>query len=348
MFSPRSTKLSPNKRRSPGRQKIRGSTPCRTPPTFIHAHSRYFLRMVDQALWHVTCFYRFVSIDEERLDDLRLELKAWSHEHGLHGLVIVAPEGINGTVSGDETILAEFKALICRMVGTEDIRFKDSVSQVRPFRRMTVDRRSEIVGLKRPDLVPDSPENRHLSPQQWHAMLSRENPPLLIDTRNTYETLTGKFKGAVDPGLKTFSDWATYLDKAELSKDEPVLIYCTGGIRCEKAILAMHDRGFDKVYQLRDGILGYLAEYPNGLFEGDCFVFDDRVALNQELKPSGRFGICPGCGLTSGDKRECEWCGKEYYVCTACEPTWDPVCGKPCRDRWRRHGPKQQSISNRS
>jgi len=296
--------------------------------------------MVGHVTWHITSFYRFIPIEESRLDDLRNEVKTWMHDHSLRGLVIVSPEGINGTVSGAKVDVVEFKGMICQAAGTSDIRFKDSVSDVRPFRRMTVDRRSEIVGLKREDLVPEVPENRHLSPTEWNQMLSSSQPPIVIDTRNSYETLAGKFQGAIDPGLKTFSDWANYLDTADLPKEAPVLIYCTGGIRCEKAILAMRDRGFDNVFQLRDGILGYLAEYPDGYFNGDCFVFDDRVALNQNLEPSGRYGICPGCGLTSGDKRTCEWCGNDYYVCTACEPTWDPVCSKPCRDRWRRHGPK--------
>ncbi|MDR3687938.1 MAG: hypothetical protein P4L46_01070 [Fimbriimonas sp.] len=289
--------------------------------------------MVDPPRWHVTCFYCFFRIESGRLPSLRHEIKEWMTSNEIKGLVLVAPEGINGTVSGSSEAISALKAFVRQVTGVEEIHFKDSESHVRPFRRASVDIRSEIVGMKRPDLVPDSPENHHLTPEQWHRMLDSDHPPVVIDTRNRYETLTGKFKGAIDPGLKSFSEWGDYLEQAELPRDETILIYCTGGIRCEKAILEMRTRGFDKVYQLRDGILGYLAEYPEGYFEGDCFVFDDRVALDGHLQPTDRFGICPGCGLTSGDRRECESCGRPYYVCTECAPTWPAACSKVCRDR---------------
>jgi len=291
--------------------------------------------MVETSQWHITSFYRFVRIEESGLGALKSELKGWMLARGMKGLVIVAPEGINGTVSGSLETIGDFKSYIRSLIEVADLRFKDSESTVRPFRRLSVDCRDEIVGMKRTDLVPESEEDHHLTASEWHAMITSENPPVVIDTRNKYETLAGKFRGAVDPALKTFSDLPEYLDSSNLPKDEPVLIYCTGGIRCEKAILAMRDRGFDKVYQLRDGILGYLAEFPNGEYEGDCFVFDDRVALDQALQPSGRYGICPGCGLTSNDKRQCDICARDYFVCTECNPTWPPVCGKTCRDRWR-------------
>ncbi len=298
--------------------------------------------MVSEALWHVTSFYRFISIDEESLDALRLEIKEWCQSNGILGLVLVASEGINGTVGGGPAEITAFKHMVCQWTRTEDIRFKDSTSLKRPFRRMSVDKRTEIVTLKRPDLVPNETQNYHLSPTEWQEMLESEHPPLLIDTRNTYETLAGKFKGAIDPQIKHFSEWGAYLDKTEIPKDEPVMIYCTGGIRCEKAILEMHARGFDKVYQLRDGIIGYLAEFPDSKFEGECYVFDDRVALDQQLNPTTQFGTCPGCGLTASTTRTCEQCQREYWICDECKSTWNPVCSKACRDLWQRHTQKAQ------
>jgi UPF0176 protein len=257
------------------------------------------------------------------------------------GLVLFAEEGINGTVSGTAAHVADFKRFICDLAGEDDIRFKDSVSEVPPFHRLTVDVRSEIVGMKRPDLSPDTTEDHHLSPTEWHEALTSPGPKLVIDTRNRYETTVGKFKDAIDPDLKTFSEWGAYLEKAEIPKDVPVYIYCTGGIRCEKAILEMRSRGLENVFQLRDGILGYLQEYPDGLFDGDCFVFDDRVALDHDLRPSGRFGICPGCGLTASKGLVCQRCAGAYFVCDACEGDWGPVCSKKCRDLWQRHGPSK-------
>jgi UPF0176 protein len=173
-------------------------------------------------------------------------------------------------------------------------------------------------------------------------MLESDEPKLLIDTRNRYETQVGKFRGAIDPDLGTFSDWQTYLRQTPLPKDVPVMIYCTGGIRCEKAILEMHEEGFEKVYQLRDGILGYLAEYPQGYYEGECYVFDDRVTVGPDLKPTGNYGTCPGCGLTAGITDTCDICDGRYFVCEVCQPKRPSVCSKPCLDQFQRHGPRRR------
>jgi len=250
---------------------------------------------------------------------------------GVFGLVILATEGVNGTVAGAEASISEIQDFIREVAG--GVRFKDSISDVRPFKRVSVDVRAEIVGLKRPDLVPEKDDDHHLSAEEWHAWVTGANPPLVIDTRNDYELRTGKFRNAVDPGLKSFSDWGRYLDEAALPQEAPVLIYCTGGIRCEKAILEMRSRGFERVYQLRDGILGYLEKYPDGAFEGECFVFDDRVTVGPELTPTGNFGVCPGCGLPSDAKKSCLQCGNAFFLCAECEGTWPQACSKACRDR---------------
>lgn len=287
--------------------------------------------------WFVTCFYRFTPLSEPRIEEVREALKDWMEANGVLGLVLVAPEGVNGTVAGGEAVIAAFKAFVRELVGLDDFPFKDSQSERPPFHRVSVDRRREIVGMKRPDLVPESLEDHHLSPKEWHEWLESGRPALVVDTRNAYETRVGKFKGAIDPELKNFSDWGAYLDKGELPTDLPVLIYCTGGIRCEKAILEMRGRGFEQVYQLRDGILGYLAEYPEGHYEGECFVFDQRVAVDKDLKPTERFGVCPACGLPASEKFECIRCGEEYYRCPTCAERWShPVCSKPCLDRYTR------------
>lgn len=288
--------------------------------------------------WFVTSFYRFTRLSEAQVDEIRSALECWMKEHEVLGLVLVATEGVNGTVAGTSREgIAAFKAMIQGLVGLDDFPFKDSESDLPPFHRVSVDRRREIVGMKRPDLVPESTEDNHLSPREWHEWLESGRPALVVDTRNAYETQLGKFKGAIDPDLKTFSDWGAYLEKGELPTDVPVLIYCTGGIRCEKAILEMRGRGFEQVYQLRDGILGYLAEYPEGHYEGECFVFDDRVAVDKDLKPTERFGVCPACGLPASEKFECVRCGEEYYRCPTCEERWSsPVCSKACLDRYTR------------
>ena len=300
--------------------------------------------MRDGSVWYVTAFYRFIELPADTLAHKRADLLAHMESDGIRGLVILAPEGINGTVAGSAESTQRFKAYIAANVAN-DVHFKDSVSDKPPFRRTTVDLREEIVGLKRPDLVPESPDNSHLTPSEWHAMLQSPEPKLVIDTRNRYETQVGKFRGAIDPDLGTFSEWQNYLRETPLPKDVPVMIYCTGGIRCEKAILEMHEQGFDKVYQLRDGILGYLAEYPDGYFDGECYVFDDRVTVGPDLKPTGHYGTCPGCGLTAAVADTCVICEKSYFVCETCQPTRPAVCSKPCLDQFQRHGTRRRVVA---
>lgn len=271
--------------------------------------------------WNVTSFYKFHPI--ANLPEAKSRLKTYMTDRQVVGLLVLANEGINGTVAA-QSDLSDFKRVIESLTGST--RFKDSSCDRQPFQRVSVDIRDEIVGMKQPETVPDQQENHHLTPSEWHARLAEK--PIVIDTRNTYETNSGKFKNAIDPRIQHFSEWPTYLDQADLPKHKEILIYCTGGIRCEKAILAMHERGYDNVYQLRDGILGYLAEYPDAEYEGECFVFDERVTVGQDLKPTGNFGICPGCGLTSNIKTNCDHCHADFFTCEACD--WS-LCGKKCR-----------------
>ncbi|MEZ0324276.1 MAG: rhodanese-like domain-containing protein [Fimbriimonas sp.] len=283
--------------------------------------------------WTITAFYRFTPLPKDGLSDIRASIASYMAERQMLGLVVIGEEGINGTVAGTGLAIHAFKQYVQGLLGIEDLRFKDSESDVAPFLTISVDIRDEIVTMKKPGLVPAPSENRHLCAKEWHEMLSSDTPKIVIDTRNDYETIAGKFRGAIDPQIENFAEWSSYLDKAEIPRDVPVLIYCTGGIRCEKAILEMKDRGFEDVYQLRDGILGYLEEFPNGLFEGECFVFDRRVTVGPDLKPTGNFGVCAGCGTTTPQKQTCEFCGKLVFFCPQCSARPVIACSKACRDR---------------
>jgi UPF0176 protein len=298
----------------------------------------YLLEVGEPKTWSITSFYRFLPLTDERVADLREAIEARMQQDQLLGLIIVSPEGVNGTLAGGHHEIESFETYLVEQLHGEELRFKRSVSAEAPFHRVSVVIRQEIVGLKRPDLVPESPEDRHLSPAEWHAWLASDRPRTVIDTRNRYETRIGKFSEAVDPDLSNFSSWAEYAESGAVPKDVPVLIYCTGGIRCEKVLLDLRQRGYHDVYQLRDGILGYLAEYPNGFYEGECYVFDDRVAVDQNLQPTQRYATCPGCGLPADAARTCGRCGDSYVVCPDCEANWGPVCSKPCRDLYLRHG----------
>ncbi len=260
-------------------------------------------------------------------------IAAWMADHGMLGLVVLGTEGVNGTVAGTYSAIDGFKDFIESACGVTGLRFKDSVSDVAPFITISVDIREEIVTLKKPEIVPETVDNRHLSPSEWHKMLSSDQPKVVIDTRNTYETIAGKFKDAIDPQIENFADWSGFVERADLPKDVPVLIYCTGGIRCEKAILDMKAHGYENVFQLRDGIFGYLEEFPDGLFEGECFVFDRRVTVGPDLKPTGNFGVCAGCGTTTPKRGACEQCANTFFWCVSCFERPITACSKACRDR---------------
>ena len=290
-------------------------------------------------LFHITAFYKFLPLPAEQIPVLRAQLEQRGEELGMCGLTLVAPEGINGTVAGSESAVTAYKTLLEEIAG--EITFKDSTAEFQPFRRWLVKEREEIVGLKNPDIVPGGP-HRHLSPQEWHRMLTEEDV-LVLDTRNTYETELGVFQGAVDPKLSTFSEFPEWVENSGIPRDKPVLMYCTGGIRCEKALLVMEQQGYENVYQLDGGILNYLQQFPDGHFDGECFVFDHRTAVDKNLQPSQRYKLCPHCGDPGDIHIACPYCEKEAIVCHRCQAKHDPICcSKNCTEQYRRQQEKQR------
>jgi UPF0176 protein len=161
-------------------------------------------------------------------------------------------------------------------------------------------------------------------------MLQRDDI-VVVDARNSYEYNIGKFKNAVDCGTYRFSEFEAFAEQANLPKDKPVLMYCTGGIRCEKASLAMQEKGFNEVYQLDGGILAYLEQFPNGLFEGECFVFDKRTAVDQQLQPTNVYDTCPHCGMPGSESVLCKACNSEQKICSDCSKLAHcHTCSKHC------------------
>jgi UPF0176 protein len=258
-------------------------------------------------------------------------LKSKAEELGVQGLMILATEGVNATLSSlSFEALETFKKFVSTTFGIHDLFFKDSVSSSEPFKRFGVRLRDEIVTLERPDLVPSSTDNSHLSPKEFNQKINQG--AVVLDTRNSYEIEIGKFKGAIDPGLKEFSQFPEYLKSAPLDKEKEVLIYCTGGIRCEKAILEMQNQGFKKVFQLDGGILNYLHELPNENFEGECFVFDNRLAVDQNLQATKNYKFCPFCGQAAATLITCKMCAKPGVVCEKClsDDVDHHSCSKNC------------------
>lgn len=281
----------------------------------------------------ITAFYLFVPLSQERIASLRRLLSEQGRELGVQGLILLATEGINATVCAAPAALEAFKAVLRAQPELAELTFKDSFSDAPAFRRLTIQVRDEIVTAELPGVYPTSRQHRHLPPAQWHALLESQEEVVVLDTRNTYETRIGKFKGAITPPIEKFSEFAGYVDAHPLPKDKTVLIYCTGGIRCEKAILALEDKGYENVYQLDGGILNYFASFPEGgAFEGECFLFDHRVAVDSKLQPSQKYGLCPHCGDPAFVDFTCGYCKGPGQVCEACraKPHYGDACCKNC------------------
>lgn len=210
------------------------------------------------ARYHVTAFYCFASLSEDEVARVETALSDLAEaEKDLGGLVILAPEGINGTIAGSEGTVSKLKEVVRSFEPFHEILFKDSFCRLAPFPRFKTKRREEIVTLHRTDLVPTERSNNHLSPEEWNEMMAQDDV-VVIDTRNAYETRLGMFEGAVDPNIDTFSEFGEFVQQSGWQRDQKVLMYCTGGIRCEKAILEMQQLGFENVYQLEEESCGTL------------------------------------------------------------------------------------------
>ncbi len=266
----------------------------------------------------VVSFYRFFDLADP--GSFRDRLQALCDELGLLGTILVATEGFNGTVAGDAAKverLFEWLQAESKLEAGLDARWTDAAAA--PFRRMRVRVKKEIVTLGRPDILPQKKTGRHVTPQQWNALLD-DPDVLLIDTRNQYEIEVGTFPGAIDPGNDSFREFPDFAaELADTSRDRPLAMFCTGGIRCEKATALMLELGFDNVYQLQGGILNYLEQVPDdeNRWQGECFVFDTRVAVDRDLSEGG-YVQCHACRrpLSADDMRSPDY--REGVSCPKC------------------------------
>ncbi len=295
----------------------------------------------------VASFYHFQPLEKSEIESLSEKLESQGVQRGLRGLMIFGTEGVNGTISGEsQNQIDEYFTWLSMTLNFPPFKPKYSFSPKWPFLRFKVRIREEIVTLGKPEVVPLTPHSStHLSPDQWDEYLAQDDT-VCIDTRNWYETRIGKFKKALDPKTEEFTEFPEFIKNAGIDKSKNVLIYCTGGIRCEKAIVEMHNQGFENVFQLDGGILNYLEQRPNQSFEGECFVFDHRVAVDQELKPSEQYGLCPHCGQPADQPVECPRCGDPSLNCIACLAKGDVMktCSKNCAYHYR----LRPSIKGRS
>jgi len=266
----------------------------------------------------VVSFYRFLDLKDPQ--PFRDELQALCDEHGLLGTILVASEGFNGTIAGrEEAIRAVLTWLQDCFDITEDLDGRWTDAEEAPFRRMRVKVKKEIVTLGRPDILPHRNTGTHVPPDKWNELI--DNPDVLvIDTRNHYEFEVGTFPGAIDPGNDSFREFPAFAKTlADTSTKRPLAMFCTGGIRCEKATALMLELGFDEVYHLQGGILNYLEKTAadENRWDGECFVFDTRVAVDRDLAEGG-YVQCHACRrpLSSADLESPDY--REGVSCPRC------------------------------
>ncbi|WP_254977311.1 rhodanese-related sulfurtransferase [Cyanobium sp. ATX 6A2] len=250
----------------------------------------------------VAAFYRFAPL--ERLPALRSELLALAAAQQVRGTILLAGEGVNGTIAGPEAGVEAVLGRLRQVAGLERLQAKRSRAGAQAFHRLKVRLKREIVSLGQPQVRPylASAVGTHVPPGQWDALIS-DPRTLVIDTRNGYEVAIGSFDGAIDPGTASFRDFPAWVGR-ELRplvaerRPQAIALFCTGGIRCEKATAYLLQQGFAGVHHLEGGILRYLEETPEpqSRWRGDCFVFDQRVAVNHRLEP-GEHRLCHACGL---------------------------------------------------
>lgn len=275
----------------------------------------------DQLPICVAALYKFASVtDAGKRRDALAEL---CDAAGIKGTILIAREGLNGTVAGTDPAIEQVLSGIRSIPGFEELEVKFSRAAAMPFHRMKVRIKPEIVTMGQPDIDPLADVGQYVAPADWNALIS-DPDTIVIDTRNDYETAVGTFKGAIDPDLKTFRDFPAWF-RAErerlLGQGKPpkVAMFCTGGIRCEKSTAFLKSEGMEEVYHLKGGILKYLETVPaeETLWEGECFVFDQRVTVGQGLAP-GSYQLCHACRrpLTAEDAASDLF--EEGVSCPAC------------------------------
>jgi UPF0176 protein len=242
----------------------------------------------------VAALYQFVDLPDYKA--LKEPLLACCEQHGIKGTLLLASEGINGTIAGTREDIDALLAHLHNDARFKNLEHKESTAKTMPFYRMKVRLKREIVTMGVPGINPNTMAGTYVKPEDWNKLIS-DPDVVVIDTRNDYEVEIGTFKGAINPDIKTFRDLPDWVSKqTSLEKKPKVAMFCTGGIRCEKSTAFMRTQGFDEVYHLQGGILKYLEVMPekDSLWEGDCFVFDERVAVGHGLKLSDH-ELCRSC-----------------------------------------------------
>lgn len=287
-------------------------------------------------------FYKFVNL--ENLENLKVELLSYCKKNTLKGKILLADEGINGYLTGERDKIEGFEDYLHSYKEFEDLFFKENPSNSHKYKRMLVKIKKEIITFKKK--VDMSKIGDHLNPKDLEKMYDNGDDFVIIDTRNDYEYDVGHFKNAIKLETKEFSQFPKELERIRPKiQGKKIVTYCTGGVRCEKATAYMKEKGFDDVYQLDGGIVNYGLQVGEKYWEGKCFVFDERGAINidpnkQDLKVSQ----CKICFIPNEEKHTCFECGNEFLMCNKCLPLLENCCSKFCRNKRRNSQNKNQEL----
>jgi UPF0176 protein len=282
----------------------------------------------------VVALYQFTRFPDPAA--LRPGLLETCLAQGVKGSLLLAPEGINGTIAGTRDGIDVVLAAIRTLPGCEGLEWKESPADSMPFGRMKVRIKREIVTMGQPDVDPTARVGRHVGPRDWNALI-RDPETVLIDTRNDYEVSIGTFQGAVDPGTRAFGEFpAWWQANRDRFAGKRIAMFCTGGIRCEKSTNYLLGQGVEQVYHLKGGILKYLEDVPeaDSLWQGQCFVFDDRVSVGHGLVPGG-LKQCGACRRPVTDADQADPLYEEGVCCPACAEEYTPADRTRFRERHR-------------
>lgn len=279
----------------------------------------------------VLLFYKYVEIDDPS-DFSKKHLKACK-KIGLFGRILVAKEGINGSVSGNEEQIEEYKKIMRNNDLFSDMIFKEDMATEHPFKKMNIKVKNELVRFEQD--VDLSKTGKHISPRDFLNLYDSGEEIIILDARNDYESKVGKFKNAVTPEIKTFREFPKVLDLLKGKEDKKIVMYCTGGIRCEKASAYLVQNGFKDVSQLSGGILTFGKEFPDSVWEGKCFVFDKRMMSSINSKDSC-LSNCEICNKECDLYRNCKnnSCDRFVSICKNCEDKMQGCCSRKCFDEY--------------
>ncbi len=260
-------------------------------------------------------FYKFQKINDLRKN--QIILNKILIDNNIYGSIIISKEGLNGSISGKNSDIKNSITKLKKIFGVKNFdSFNNSKSKFNPFHKPKVKIKKEVVPMDLKMFKRIKKKNSHIEPKKWNKLIKNKKT-FLLDARKPFENKVGSFKKSVNPDINNFRDFPKYLKK--LKKDQPIAMFCTGGIRCEKASVYLEKKGFKNVYQLKGGILNYLKKIKqkNSLWKGECFVFDNRVSLKHGLV-QGTYSICGGCRMpiSSKDKRSNKY--EEGVSCPNC------------------------------